>query len=217
MKNRLAVISTKNPKKDILIETIKNLKIFYDEFDIVIIDSDSDDKTVFDLVPDDCIIEYCKNKNWELGAWYYAFNKYNYYNVYMFIQDSLIPNSRIPNLDKTSFDNGTIFTCNYVAKIKDGGYFEDLQNVYNNTELDFISKLDPDTPIIGAANSFFLTNNEEVSNILQLENAYIQKNIIKSKIDCWLSERTVGILADKFIKRIDVISYFTKVNGHRDY
>lgn len=217
MKNRLAVISTKNPKIDILIKTIENIKFFYNEFDIVIIDSDSDDKTVFSLVPDDCIIEYCKNKNWELGAWRYAFNNYNNYKVYMFIQDSLIPNSRIPNLDTNIYENGTIFTCNYIAKLGDGGYMEELQNVYKNTDLDFISNLEPNSPITGGSHSFFITNNEEVFNILQLENAYIKKNIIKSKIDCWLAERTVGILADTFIKRIDVSLYFTKIYGHRDY
>ena len=47
MNDRLAVISTKNPRKDILLKTIKNLKTLYDEFDIVIIDSDSDDKSAF--------------------------------------------------------------------------------------------------------------------------------------------------------------------------
>jgi len=217
MKERLAVISSKNPSENVLSKTIENIKFFYPEFDIVIIDSDSDDKTNYLQVPDDCIIEYAKNKNWELGAWYYAFNKYNNYKVYMFIQDSLIPNSRIPTLDANVYDNGTIFTCNYNAFLAQGGYFENLQNVYRNTELDFISKLHPNTKITGAAHAFFITNNEEVSKILQLENAYIEKKLVKTKIDCWLSERTVGIIADTFIKRIDVTSFFTKIHCYRDY
>ena len=217
MKDRLAVISTKNPTKNVLIKTIENIKNFYPEFDIVIIDSDSDNKTTFLLVPGDCIIEYCKNKNWELGAWYYAFNKYNNYKVYMFIQDSLIPNCRIPTLDTNVYENGTIFTCNYNAFLAQGGYFENLQNVYSNTELDYISKLHPGTNITGGAHTFFITNNEEVSKILQLENAYIEKKLVKTKIDCWLSERTLGIIAETFIKRIDVGSFFTKINCNRDY
>jgi hypothetical protein len=215
MKDRLAVISTKNPRKDVLLKTIGNLKTFYDEFDIVIIDSDSDDKSAFYTVPRDCMIEYCKNKNWELGAWVYAFNKYNNYKVYMFIQDSLIPNNRIP-LDKTSFDNGTIYTYTYHAKLKEGGHLEELRNVYKNTSLDFLSKLDENTLINGGAHSFFITDHEHVNNILQLENAFIEKNIEKSKIHSLLAERTIGILADTFSKRIDVHSYFTKINGGRD-
>lgn len=217
MNNRLAVISTKNPKKEVLIKTIFNIKNFYPEFDIVIIDSDSDDKATFLLAPDECMIEDCKNKNWELGAWYYAFNKYNKYKVYMFIQDSLIPNCRIPNLDTEVYENGTIYTCNYNALLMDGGYIDSLKNVYINTELDFISKLDPKIHITGGAHTFFITNHEEVSKILQLEHAYIEKKIVKTKIDCWLSERTLGIMADKCIKRIDVSPFFSKINCRRDY
>jgi len=217
MKDRLAVISTKNPRKDILLKTIKNLQTFYDDFDIVIIDSDSDDKSAFYTVPRDCRIEYCKNKNWELGAWVYAFNKYNTYKVYMFIQDSLIPNNRIP-LDKTSFENGTIYTCtHYGYKLKDGGGLEELRNVYKNTSLDFLSTLDENTLIKTAAHSFFVTDHEHVNNILQLENAFIEKKIEKSKIHSLLAERTVGILAETFSKRINVTNYFTKINGRRDY
>ena len=83
MKDRVCIISTKNPTQD-LIDTIYNIKLYYDEFDIIIIDSNSTRKRLFKLVPSDCIIDYCKNKNWELGAWTYAFNKYNHYKVYMF-------------------------------------------------------------------------------------------------------------------------------------
>jgi hypothetical protein len=140
MKERVCVISTKNPNQN-LINTINNIKLYYDEFDIIIIDSDSTDKTFFNLVPKDCIIEYCQNKNWELGAWVYAFNKYNDYKVYMFIQDTLTPNSRIPELDKVTYNNGTIYSFHYTAKLKDGDYFSNLQNIYRFTDLPFISEL----------------------------------------------------------------------------
>ena len=39
MKDRLAVISSKNPSKNVLSKTIENIKFFYPEFDIVIIAS----------------------------------------------------------------------------------------------------------------------------------------------------------------------------------
>jgi hypothetical protein len=216
-KDRCCIISTKNPTKEILLKTIENIKLFYPEFDIIIIDSDSNKKECFDLIPDDCIIEYCKNKNWELGAWNYAYNKYNNYKVYMFIQDSLIPICRIPNLDQIKYDNGTIYTFNYSARISDGGYFDHLINIYKNTELHFISEMNPFDRINCCAHSSFIINNEDVKNILQLENAYIEKSLTKSKIDSWLSERTCGILADKQKNRIDIASYFLKYNCHRDY
>lgn len=77
--------------------------------------------------------------------------------------------------------------------------------------------MDPETLITGGAHTFFIINKEDVNNILQLEDAYKIKNITKSKIDSWLSERTVGILADKQPKRINITPYFTKINCHRDY
>ena len=142
MKKRLCVISTKNPTS-ILINTIQKVKLYYEEFDIVIVDSDSTDTKYFEYIPEDCIVEFCKNKNWELGAWKYAFNKYNNYEVYMFLQDSLTPNSRISTLNKDYFENGCIYTCNYKykARVKDGGHFQHLINIYkNDPQLQFISK-----------------------------------------------------------------------------
>ena len=217
MKERLAVISSKNPTKEILLNCIQNLKLFYEEFDIVIIDSDSENLTCYEYVPSDCIIEMCKNKNYELGAWTFAFNKYNNYKVYMFIQDSIIPIVRIPSLDKNLYQNGTIYTWDYgyIAKISDGGYLEDLKNVYKNTQLHFISLLNQDHIIRGAAHCFFILNKEDVPMILQLENAYKNKNIVKSKIDCWLSERTVGIMADFLPIRINISDCFTKIHSNR--
>lgn len=217
MKTRLAVISTKNPDSNILMWNILNLKKIYDEFDIVIIDSDSNDKSGFEMVPDDCVIEYCQNKNWELGAWKFAFNKYNNYDVYMFLQDSLIPMERIPNLDKTSYDKGTIYTLDYHAMLSDGGHFEELIEIYKGSSLHFISELKPDFKITGAAHSFFIINKENVNDILMLEDVYVEKGLKKSKIDSWLAERTCGIMADKQKKRENVGTYFFKTMGHRDY
>jgi hypothetical protein len=212
-KNRLAVICSYNPTQS-LIETVNAVKLFYEEFDIVIIDSDSVNTQIYDLLPKDCIVEYCKNKNYELGAWRYALAKYNDYNVYMFIQDTLTPNCRIPNFDKTNYTNGTIYSCHYCAYLHDGGYFNELCTVYNNSDLHFISQLDPYMIITGAAHSSFIINKDDVNYILQLENAYVDKKLVKSKIDAWLSERTCGIMADKFT-RINMIDYFTKISAHR--
>ena len=56
-----------------------------------------------------------------------------------------------------------------------------------------------------------------VNNILQLENIYETNKIAKTKIDSLLSERTCGILADRYPQRIDVTSHFIKINCRRDY
>ena len=50
MKDRVCIISTKNPNQN-LINTINNVKLYYDEFDIIIVDSDSTNKHFFKFVP----------------------------------------------------------------------------------------------------------------------------------------------------------------------
>jgi len=82
-KTNLCVICTKNPN-EVLLNTINGIKRFYTEFDIVVIDSDSTNMEGFKALPSDVTVEFIKNKNWELGAWTYAYNKYNNYKVYMF-------------------------------------------------------------------------------------------------------------------------------------
>jgi hypothetical protein len=213
-KDRLAVIVAKNPT-NILLNTVTNIQLYYDEFDIVIIDSDSDNYDIYDKLPTNCIVEKIKNKNYELGAWVYAFNKYNTYKVYMFIQDSLTPKCRITDLDKTSYENGTIYSFHYNVRLCDGGYMNELQSVYRNTDLHFISELDPNMNITGSAHASFIIDRDHAPIILHLENAYIQKNLTKSKIDAWLSERTCGIMADKLNKRINIQNYFIKHHGNR--
>jgi hypothetical protein len=215
MKSGLCVISTKNPTQ-VLIDTIQNVIVLYPEFDIVIVDSDSTQVDFFKLVPSNVTIEYCKNKNWELGAWYHAFHKYNDYKVYMFIQDSTQPIQRIDGLNIEEFVPGILYSFHYNARICDGGHFDELVRIYRATNLSFIAELHPNTPIVGTAHTSFITNKENVNTILQLENVYREKGIQKTKIHSWLSERCGGVVADhnKNI-RIDISSYFKKVSLFR--
>lgn len=214
IKQRLAVIIAKNPT-EVLLNTVNNIKLFYPEFDIVIIDSDSENCEIYSRLPNDCKVEKIKNKNYELGAWTYAYNKYPNYNVYMFIQDSLMPICRIPTLNEYNYEVGTIYSFHYCVRLCDGGYMQELQNVYRNSNLHFISELDYNTPITGSAHASFIIDKEHAPTILQLEDAYIQKNIKKNKVDAWLSERTCGIMADKLKKRIDINNYFKKIHLNR--
>jgi hypothetical protein len=216
-KNGLAVISTKNPNS-LLLETVDGLKKYYPEFDIVIVDSDSDNKEGFEMIPSDVIIEYAQNKNWELGAWVYAYNKYSNYDVYMFIQDSITPISRIPYFDINNFEKGTLYSFHYNTQFKDGGYLEEINDVYKDTNLHFLYEMNPNTELLSTAHTSFITNNTNVRTILQMEDAYIEKKIIKSKVHSYLSERLGGLLSDMaFNVRIDMSSYFLKRSMHRDY
>lgn len=213
----LCVISTKNPN-EVLFNTVMGVKKYYPDFDIVIVDSDSTNMKGFELVPPDVKIEFAKNKNWELGAWTYAYNKYNDYKIYMFIQDGFEPIRRIDSLNTDTFVDGTLYSFHYHAKIVEGGYLEELYNVYKDTNLHFLYGIDPETMIMGTAGASFITNNANVRTMLQMEDAYMMKNIKKTKVHSWLSERTGGLLADIAGNiRIDITSYFKKTSLYRDY
>ena len=155
-----------------------------------------------------------------MGAHRYAFDKYNTYKIYMFIQDTTIPTKRITDLDillNNDTDN-IIYTFEYDAYLGTGGYIENLRNIYRNSKLSFICNLDEHIKIKGAAHNSFIANRTISRKILELEDVYIDNNIIKTKIDSWLSERTIGIIADMIpCIRKDISSYFNKVCRKRDY
>jgi glycosyltransferase involved in cell wall biosynthesis len=214
---KICVISTKNPNH-ILFETISKIKEYYTDFEIIIVDSDSDDLGNFKKIPKDVKIELIKNKNWELGAWNYAFNKYNNYDVYMFIQDSLIPHRAIAFDYNNILENDYVYSCHYTATLEKGGHLKHLKDVYKDTELSCIFDVKDDTIITGAAHSSFVANSNITKKIIELEKIYIDKKICKTKIDSLLSERTVGMLCDRYAKkRINMWNDFKKVNLKRDY
>jgi hypothetical protein len=194
---------------------VEKVKLFYPEFDLVIVDSDSTDLTYFELV--DVKIEFCKNKNWEIGAWCCAFEKYPDYEVYMFIQDTLVPKQRIPNLNIHEMGKDVLYSFHFHEIVSTYTFFEELKPLYKDTPLSFISEMDPATRIVGTAHTSFLTRKENVDTILQLEDVYVERGLQKTKKDSWMTERTGGIMADRHGNtRIDVTSFFHKIYGGRD-
>jgi hypothetical protein len=217
---KVVIISTKNPTQ-ILLECIRRYKIFYKDFDIIIIDSNSTDVEIFNEIPKDVIIDYAKNNNYVSGAWKYAINKYDY-DLYLFVQDTLIPLARIEGIDIIRDFSNIIYDIPYIVKIgqsnNDINYenLERLRNTYRDTKFDFISKMPAETNIIGMAHTSFLANKENSKKLIELEDVYKRKGIIKEKIDCNFSERTFGILADYLkLDRLIMTTHFHKINGGR--
>ena len=91
-------------------------KIYYKDFDIIIIDSNSTDVEIFNEIPKDVIIDYAKNNNYVSGAWKYEINKYDY-DLYLFVQDTLIPLARIEGIDIIRDFSNIIYDIPYTAKI----------------------------------------------------------------------------------------------------
>jgi Zn-dependent M32 family carboxypeptidase len=217
---KVVIISTKNPTQ-ILLECIRRYKIFYKDFDIIIIDSNSTDIEIFNEIPKDVIIDYAKNNNYVSGAWKYAINKYDY-DLYLFVQDSLIPLARIEGIDIIRDFSNIIYDIPYTAEIgktnNDINYedLERLRNTYRDTKFDFISKIPAETYIKRMVHTSFLANKENSKKLIELEDVYKRKGIIKEKIDCNFSERTFGILADYLkLDRLIMTTHFHKINGGR--
>ena len=208
----LAAICTFNPKDENLLKTIEGVEKFYPSFDIVIIDSDSTEVEIFEKVPPRCKIHYCKNKARELGAWKFVHDNYPDYDVYMCLQDSLIPTSRIKDLDLENMED-KFYSCHYNCRLKDGGHYDELHNVYKDSDLDFISKMSKETYVVGTAHSSFLTDKKNFLNFLKLNNVYENKKIVRTMVHSWLNERTGGLVID--CKRIDMTRFFNKKHFFR--
>ena len=79
-----------NPTHPFIINLVEDIRNFHPFEKIVVVDSDSEDKSYFDkLRKYDVIIEDVKNKNWMVGAYWYAFKKYPNEEYYFFMHDSM--------------------------------------------------------------------------------------------------------------------------------
>ncbi|NDD53019.1 glycosyltransferase [bacterium] len=213
-KDCLAVICTRNPK-EILLKNIANTKKFYPDFDILVVDGNSTENIeIFEKLPGDVFFGR-NNTNYELGAWNHALLKYGDYKQYMFIQDTLVPIARIPEFNIN--EAGVLYSIEMNFKIGDGGYFDHLKNIYKDTDLVFFAEIDPETPYICSAHSSFISDQATAKRIVfALEKPYLTKKIIKTKIDSWLTERTIGFMASRIgCKRICMNSFFQKTHGGR--
>ena len=92
-----------------------------------------------------------------------------------------------------------------------------LQVAITNTKFLFISNMPHNTIITGCAHISFLTNKEISKKLIELDDVYQEKGINRTKTDCRLSERTLGIVADHYkINRLSMKNYFEKINLGRN-
>ena len=79
-----------NREKSLLYRCLKSIRSYHPDDEIVIVDSDSEDKTYFQWAEDKfkVIIEEASNKNYTTGAIWHAYNKYER-GFYYFLHDSV--------------------------------------------------------------------------------------------------------------------------------
>lgn len=76
-------------KNNHILPLVQDIRNFHSEEEIVVVDSDSDDKSYFEILkPYNVIIEDIGNKNWMIGAYWHAFKKYKR-DFYYFLHDTV--------------------------------------------------------------------------------------------------------------------------------
>ena len=109
---------------DAIFNSTNSILDLYDNPKIVVVDSDSPDKSYFNKIQSSNIaILDVKNKNYDTGAYWIAFNKFNDFDNYYFLQDSTIIKENL-----SSFENNDLTTFRYFLSIdKIGGFiYENL-------------------------------------------------------------------------------------------
>jgi hypothetical protein len=216
----LFVLCTKNPNQNLInnIHNIYNIQLYKENPDlckICVIDSDSDSNNVMYFTTlkkkfPDVELHLCKNKNYEYGAWKYAYSLYPNYERYVCLQDSLIIRQKfdldLVNNDDTAlifFDNSGF---NSHRVIKNRGL-----EILTQCNLDNAYKNIVHTNFTLATHSSFVVNNKVMKDIFD---TLICPPINKTDSCCY--ERIFGLyFIIKNIKTINIANFLNKIHGNR--
>jgi len=123
-----------NPNYPFIINLVKDIRNYHTSEKIVVVDSDSEDKSYFDVLKKyDVIIEDIKNKNWMIGAYWYAFKKYPNEDFYFFMHDSMKVKSNLDYLKEKDLTTMMHFSRDIGNFNTWGNYItENSEYVYNN-------------------------------------------------------------------------------------
>jgi hypothetical protein len=79
-----------NPQFPFIIQLVKDIRQYHKDEKIIIVDSNSNDKSYFELLKEfNVIIEDINNENWMIGAYWHAYKKYPNEEFYFFMHDSM--------------------------------------------------------------------------------------------------------------------------------
>jgi hypothetical protein len=213
-KKTLIIISSKSPN-NILLSCIDNLyriqiRDDLDKYKVCVIDSDSDDFTVYDRIKEQfpyVDIHLVKNKNYEYGAWKKGLELYPDYDLYFCLQDSILLTKKI-NLNIINDNNCYIFYhssgFNHHPSIKEMGI-----EILKQTTLNYESIIDSNFSL--AYGNMFFVNNFIMKDIFNtLQTPPINKN------GSCVYERIFGLyFISKKINSYDLTDYLFKINGKR--
>lgn len=148
--------SKNNPKLMYATQLVDQIRKFTDEL-IVVIDSDSDDKKYLEDISlrHNVVVEDIKNKNWMVGAFWYAAKKYDD-DFYFFMHDSMIVKD---NLDYIKQKPLTIL-CHFDRTVNDT--FNAWQSkIQKETKYKYLSQNG-----LGVYGPMFFCQNKVIKNML---------------------------------------------------
>jgi hypothetical protein len=146
-----------NPTFPFIIQLIKDIRKFHPEEKIVVVDSDSDDKSYFEIIKEyDVIVEDVKNKNWMVGAYWHAFKKFPKEDFYFFMHDSMRVKDNLDYLKEKKITILMHFNRN-------GGNFNTWGKRINN-ETEYNYKYDG----LGCFGPIFFCQNEIMEKMLKM-------------------------------------------------
>ena len=84
-----------------IFECVNSIQKYYKSAKIVVIDSNSPDKTYFQRLKEKKVTVYnAKNKNYDTGAYWFAYKKFKKASFFYFLQDSVIFKKNLSNYEK---------------------------------------------------------------------------------------------------------------------
>ena len=213
MRNIRIVICSKSPNP-YLYSCIKNLfhlQIRNDtvnNYKVMVVDSDSDDFTNYDKIKVDfpeVEIHFAKNKNYEYGAWKYAFSLYPNDDIYFCIQDTLIMHQK---LDLSMINDNNAYTYHV-----DSGFDLELREtcteLLEGCELDWKQFVGRNFCL--ATHSSFIVTRPRMHDIFQT----LKKPPV-NKYGCCSYERIFGVyFILKKIETFDMSGSLKKIHGNR--
>jgi SAM-dependent methyltransferase len=209
----LIIISSKYPNPHLFscIENLYKIQIKDDiNYKICVIDSDSDNTTHYDNVKKhfpEVEIHFIKNKNYQYGAYKYAYKLYPTYNYYWCIQDTIIITKYI---DTSIVNDKNIYSCFSFSGFYSHMSIKELGiKLLKDCNLDYSNIIDTYFNL-ATFNTFIITNNIIKDIFSTIKNAPVDKN------EESVYERIYGIFfIRKHINTQDLTPYIHKIYGGR--
>ena len=186
------IIPCKYTANSPIVDCIRSIRKRYLNDLIVIVDSDSDDKSYFDLVEEyNVVIEDISNKNFLDGALWYCFEKYKNENFFYLIQDSMKIKMNFDYVEDDDFTCISSFPNTCWSENFEGGSAAQInfsKNALKKTNYEYLGPEVDWHPVFGI--SFFISR----SLLQTLKDNGMDKYLPTSKMEMEASERVWGMV-----------------------